>query len=366
MATRDVVQAAEVRLARVESMRAIAALAVLIGHLWLFGHAADPEHLLDTFWHRLLFSGGFGVFVFFALSGYLLFWPFARHYWGGEPERPNLRIYARNRALRILPLYWFAVVVLLLVQNEGGTFELWWRHLLFVQSMWRDSLTAVDGSLWSVAVELQFYAQLPLLAAGLALATRRSALGAAVVLVAAAVGCALLRRHLAGHNGDLWGYQLPTTFQYFVPGMLVALLRLRWDRRAPSLLAGPAGSSTVWLAASLPLWWLVVDRFNQELILPACFLLVGALVLPLRRGAGVAALEWRPLVAVGVASYSLYVWHLPIIDALDIDRFAGLALAGLPLSLAVAFLSYRLVERPPLLLRRQWARGSAAQLGSRS
>jgi peptidoglycan/LPS O-acetylase OafA/YrhL len=188
--TPQVVQAGEVRSASIESVRALAALAVLAGHVWIFSH--PPQLWFDTFAHRLVYGGGFGVFVFFGLSGYLLFWPFARRYFGGG-ERIDLPAYARNRFLRIVPLYWIAVVVLLIVQNGGGRFEDWWRHLLFVQSMWRDSLNAVDGPLWSVAVEIQFYALLPLLAWGLAKTARGPPIGAAALIDALAADTGVLR-----------------------------------------------------------------------------------------------------------------------------------------------------------------------------
>src|SRR3954468_6494368 len=189
-------QAGEIRLARVESLRALAALAVVVGHLWILTRTG-ADALVGNYWRRLLYGGGFGVFVFFALSGYLLFWPFVRSLWGdGGPI--SLGRYALNRALRILPLYYVAIVVLLVLQNHGGTFEQWWRHALFVQAMWTDSLNAVDGSLWSVSVEIQFYVLLPLIAAALAWASRRSRAGAAVILLAAAAASYALRRHLAG------------------------------------------------------------------------------------------------------------------------------------------------------------------------
>ena len=102
------------------------------------------------------------------------------------------------------------------------------------------------------------------------------------------------------------------------------------------------------------------------LICAASFLAIAACTLPLRDGPLVKALDWRPLVAVGVASYSLYLWHLPVIESLD-DVFATppspavLALVGVPASIAVALLSYRAIESPFLKLRRQWSRSSAAQ-----
>jgi peptidoglycan/LPS O-acetylase OafA/YrhL len=60
----------------------------------------------------------------------------------------------------------------------------------------------------------------------------------------------------------------------------------------------------------------------------------------------VRALEWRPLALVGVASYSLYLWHVPILDALGGPHAKQL--------LAVAIASYRLVEAPFLRLRQCW------------
>jgi hypothetical protein len=68
-------------------------------------------------------------------------------------------------------------------------------------------------------------------------------------------------------------------------------------------------------------------------------------VLPLRAGPLVRALEWRWLALIGVASYSLYLWHLPVLNALG-GTLPALLLLGTPLCLAIAFASYRLVEAP--------------------
>ena len=96
-------QAGEIRLARVESLRALAALGVLGSHAWGEHHSFTPA-AYDGHLDRLVFGGGYGVYVFFALSGYLLFRPLARAAFG-DGERVDLGDYGRNRVLRIVPLY---------------------------------------------------------------------------------------------------------------------------------------------------------------------------------------------------------------------------------------------------------------------
>jgi peptidoglycan/LPS O-acetylase OafA/YrhL len=91
---------------------------------------------------------------------------------------------------------------------------------------------------------------------------------------------------------------------------------------------------------------------------------VGACVLPVRRSRALRALEWRPLALLGVASYSLYVWHEPIVHGLrDATGWGYAPLLGLSLAVCVpiALLSYRLIEAPFLALRRRWAPAAAEQ-----
>lgn len=102
-------QAGEVRSARVESLRAVAAVAVLVAHVFGVAHAYGAT-VYRGYWHRLLLGGGFGVYLFFTLSGYLLYLPFARRDFGAGTE-VRLGRYLRNRALRIFPLYYLVLVV---------------------------------------------------------------------------------------------------------------------------------------------------------------------------------------------------------------------------------------------------------------
>src|SRR4051794_33073591 len=107
-----IAQAGEQRLARVESLRALAALGVVVGHLWAIslGRGANAaERVSGPLPRRMIFLLTYGVWVFFGLSGYLLFWPFVRRHFGDDGPI-DLARYARNRVLRILPLYFVAVV----------------------------------------------------------------------------------------------------------------------------------------------------------------------------------------------------------------------------------------------------------------
>jgi peptidoglycan/LPS O-acetylase OafA/YrhL len=355
-------QAGEQRLARLESLRALAALGVLAGHVWGVHHAFG-QGARESLLARTIFGGGYGVYVFFALSGYLLYRPLAAATFGGA--RIDLRRYAINRVLRTLPLYYAVVVVLLITQEGGGSSAQWLRFATLTENYFRSTALTVDDPIWSLIVELQFYALLPLVAFVLARLARGSLRSAAVLLLAAGLAGAALRVYLLNHRhvaDPRVVRSLITTAFFFTPGMLLALARVGWERRPDLRLPGLVGASDAWLLASVPVWLLVFDDYARTPWAAfASFLVVGAAALPLTPGPLIRALDWRPLALIGVASYSLYLWHLPIIDALEhhgTDGLAALTVLGIGLSLAVALVSYRLIEAPFLRLRRRWSSSS--------
>src|SRR5581483_2336906 len=215
--TSEVVQAGERRSARIESLRAVAALAVLVSHVWLYSHGFAASSY-DSFVHRVIAGGGFGVQLFFALSGFLIFRPFARRDFG-EGASIDWRTYVRNRAVRILPLYWCAVVVLLVFTQNGGSLTQWWRFTFFAQSFSAKTAQTVDGPMWSLVVELHFYILLPFLAWALAKVCRGRRWSAIAVLVVLAVPSVVFRR-FDPEPFSIWRYSLPGTFYGFVPGMV--------------------------------------------------------------------------------------------------------------------------------------------------
>lgn len=372
-----IVQAGEVRSARIEALRALAALSVVLSHAFVFSYGLGPQ-LTNTFGHRVLVEAGFGgVSFFFVLSGYLLFWPFARGAFGDGGE-VRVRRYAANRIVRILPLYYFIVALLLVAQHDGGSWNDWWHYLLFLQNFDSATLNTLDVPMWSLAIEAQFYLLLPLLAIGLARVAGGS-LGRAgallFVLGAASFAAELLFVRYGKPPSFRVQYSLASVLDFFAGGMGLALLRLHWERHPPRWLAGPLGSATAWLLAAVPLWVVVcwdVSFWTDPAKLAACMLVLGAFVLPLRDGPLSRVTDARGLSRLGVASYSLYLWHVPVIIALTSGSLGGAALVHLhptgwhvlglfagaaALATLLSVLTYRLVEAPALRLRRRWSMG---------
>lgn len=370
-------QAGERRSARVESLRALAALAVFVGHVFALSFGARPG-VFDGTKNQLLVGGGLGVFLFFTLSGYLLFLPFLRAQ-TGERRAVPLKEYARNRVLRILPLYVVVVTALSIIRPFDGQESQWWRFMLFIHNYSGTSITLPDAPVWSLQVEAHFYIVLPLVAWLLAKGTRGSLRATTVVLLVAAVVSYKLRAHGVQTRdglGVLYGlYSLPGLMYLFVSGMLLAVARVATDRRTPGWMALPViGSSTVWLAGgvALYLYMATTPQLTQTRLLPfAGFLVVAAAVLPLRSGLGVRALAWRPLALVGVASYSLYLWQVPVLQVLTgthvkiVDGMLATLGDGMDFKLALVVgsalvavftaASYLGIERPFLRLRKRWA-----------
>lgn len=356
----EVVQAGERRSARLESIRAVAALGVLLSHVFAYAHGWRPV-IYQGFLHRAIMGGGFGVQLFFALSGYLLYRAFAKRDFGNGSV--DLATYARNRALRILPLYYVVVVVLLLFTQHGGTWTQWWRFGLFAQEFSTKTAQTVDGPMWSLVVEVIFYILLPVLAWGLARLSRGSPVRAiGLLLVLGGLSAALYQYDPA--PAVVWNFSFPSTFYGFVPGMILAILAVHWKGGLPDRIKGLAANSDAWVVGSAILWLVIFWKYSLVLLTaPASFLLVGACVLPLGAKNVVRALDWRPLALIGVATYSLYLWHVPIIEHLAPHAphgTLGLLVVALPLCLAAAALSYGVVERTALRFRGRWAEQAAS------
>jgi peptidoglycan/LPS O-acetylase OafA/YrhL len=386
------------RLPGIEGLRAIAACSILVFHSWLFsppGRKPADLGALDRYMPDL----AFGVVLFFTLSGFLLYRPFAAAILRGESV-PSIGRYFRNRALRILPAYWsillFCAIVLGSALFWSGSGELVNGRLLdpdvlvraafFLQGYFTSTLLAGIGPAWSLAVEVVFYCALPLfavLAVGLARGrTQRSSRRFAVLVPAFLVLAVGLSGKVAAvlfvppatpydDWGQNWHSVLVRSFwcqaDLFAFGMALAVLRVesedgvvrlpRWWPKA-ALLAAVAAYATAAGSGSRALSYSLENTF----VAAACAFVLSLVVLPANRTVEsrfVRILETRALVAVGVVSYSIFLWHEPLIRWLDEQGLTfnghGAFLANLLVASAAtgvaSAITYRCVEAPALRLK---------------
>ncbi|CAN5674237.1 hypothetical protein BH10ACT1_BH10ACT1_14000 [soil metagenome] len=348
---------------QVEGVRAIAALAVVVTHVSLnaMGNRGPFGGLLA----RL----DVGVAVFFVLSGYLLYRPFAAALLRGE-ALPSARRYLRHRLLRIVPAYWVVVVASFLFATSSGLvlpstafspaasgvtsvpLSEMLRFATFTQVYWKDSVAGPFPQAWTLCVEMAFYLFLPVIAWALgrrspgtrAQRLRRQWIFLGILFVAAQVFRLWMVLHDPAYQGvigaDFTKYKawLPNHLDLFALGMGMAVLTVERQDGGPGAGAGErierlferrgaAGAS--WLVAlgalALAGYGLGISRTNlsytrvEEFTRQASYAVVAlGLVLPAvfgsRAGGGIRAfLSCGPMQFLGRISYGIYLWQIVVI-----------------------------------------------------
>lgn len=364
--------AGSVRFPLVDALRGIAALSVLAYH-GAFVLGALDENGLGPWLAEL----NVGVVLFFAISGFLLYRPFAvARLTGARP--PALRRYALRRVLRIVPAYWVALTLIAIAtaRDDVGTPEGLITYYGFLQGYRPQTVVGGIGQAWTLGVELAFYALLPVLALLVSrLRTPSRPVRGEVVLLggllalSVAYKLVLLEVVAPGDDRLLVGLiALPAQLDHFVLGMGLAVASAtgpgtdRGSRaarilaRAPAVAWAAAGAAFVALGAG----WHVGEetgRVLTEHALRGCValgLLLPAVIAPDGGGAVQWLLARRWLAWVGVVSYGVYLWHLDILRELETTGLADWAVlaGGAALSLLAGAMSWYGLERRMVALGR--------------
>ena len=371
-------------LPELESLRGIAMLLVFLFHLDARVRAPFLEHDSRVVSPLLAFvrAGHSGVGLFFILSAFLLSVPFLRQAAGGK--RVSVRRYFGRRALRILPLYYVAVLVGTVLSASVPS-QLWRGipYLFFLNALPGVStpLPPYSSVWWSLATEMQFYLVLPLLP--LALTSRAGRRCAMVVLGAWAAAYGVFLMHWFGAQtipGELaLGYSLFGRAPMFLAGIAAAWLYVHHGsalraRLSRNMILRHGGADVVLLAILTALayvlrWVVLIGPHGYEnppytaWHLPEVLLWTTVLLLLL-----VAPLRLKPLLSnpalnrLGVLSYSMYIWHVPVFVGgvrllstywrFSLGWNASTAVVASllgPLCVALSELTYRLIERPFLI-----------------
>jgi peptidoglycan/LPS O-acetylase OafA/YrhL len=378
-------------------LRAIACLMVLCHHLIIRIDAGPrPE------WVRALFDffvmGSYGVAVFFVLSGYLLSRPFWLALDAGE-AMPSLRTFALRRAARILPGFWLALTVTLVLGlvflDVHPSVLLFLRYLagFFLVSDWHyASLFPVEnnGPLWSIGFEVTSYVLLPFCLALLfwwrprqKWLMRGAWLGiiclvlALHALIVTYVPIDNFRRGfqfgLVG-GGKAWmpRYNPIGFFGIFAIGVLTAAVQVQWRHYRSYLFDGAAVAGLV-LAG-----WMMHANIHGSTDGYALFgIPYGYPLFPLGIALTLAAAPSSRLVGalmdnraarfVARISFGIYVWHYLVLEFIiqkvlanyphwriaHMSTWLAVAAATTVIAFALAWLSFRFIESPAI----RWARG---------
>jgi peptidoglycan/LPS O-acetylase OafA/YrhL len=386
----------------VDSLRAIAALCVLLTHTAVAaGVSGNPHGALSPYAQRL----DVGVAIFFLISGLLLYRPFVAARFRGR-SAPAAGPYAWRRFLRIAPAYWLALIVTALWVGTSaydlGVFSSsgFPTYFLMLQTYRGQTLSGGLVQGWTLTIEITFYAFLPLYAwvmrraAGRARSVRDGGAGRArSVLRSELIGLVVLVLISEAWKAVVLGGQsprqvvitpaldaLPSFLDQFALGMGLAVVSAWIEQRG----SNPRWVSRFdrapvlsWLFAAVafyvvskrigisPRFFAPMGRWQylgrEWLYAAVAFgLLLPAVIGDQTRGLPRRVLSWRVLAWLGLISYGIYLWQTTVLAQLQrwnfgahsiIHPWVWWSVGTLVMTAAIAAASYYLLERPLLSLK---------------
>jgi peptidoglycan/LPS O-acetylase OafA/YrhL len=348
-------------IAVLDGVRAIAIILVIVYHI----NRMTGDDLWTQSKYPLLSSistsGSSGVVLFFVLSGFLLFMPFAKALLF-ESNLPSTLSFYLRRIFRIMPGYYLSLFVLILLTAPQYLHRYSLHNLLLFLTFFMDSsprtFRQLNGPYWTLGIEWWFYMLLPWLCLGLYALVRRVPLKRRLPTLA----CCLLALIIYGLFIRDWGYYLqvyPTvTFliprsvlniimffifgvygkylEVFAIGMAISLCYIYTQYASPeNQLKAILHRLSLWLFGTgifllliNAMWhfehdynfhgWsffnpLVIDYFSFGDFTSAVGF--GLCVMAILFGPRFLQrpFEWQPLRWIGLISYGLYIWHLPML-----------------------------------------------------
>ena len=387
----------------IDGLRALAVAWVMVFHIYGFGANSPNITILGLFdidpW---LSSGYLSVTLFFALSGFLLMIPWAKNN-HANLNSPALAKYFRRRFYRIAPAYYVQILILFLILapialpswhpfSPLGIFTIF-SHLTLTHYLFpmTSAGLGINGALWTLTIEACFYIVLPFVA--------RFFLGR----------CALLYLIVSLLIAEIWRFfsfhalydflvwvtitlfpqiasysynpivmksflanQLPGHAFNFAIGMYLAGLYFDLTKQQKKIFENRSGgmlTTTFVFILALLAWFLTKPEILEVwrlyvLFIPVafvCALLVFLSSFP--NYFSIRILGAPPVRVLGIISYSVYLWHFPIVyfatthwvptGIVGAAKFYFLLVTCIPPTILIGYFSYRYIELPFLNLAKE-------------
>ena len=346
----------------IDALRGLAILAVIMVH------AGQSVPAVNSAFNVIAGAGARGVQLFYVASALTLCLSWRAR--AGHEQSPLRNFYLR-RLFRIVPMFYVAMAGYLLLYGMEPRYwapnGLRWYYIpltaLFVNGFHPETLTSVVPGGWSIAVEMTFYLVLPLLLR-FTRTLRSLLIAAALSLVAGRLAGSLAYAVYGPHYppSQLYLVDALAVLNFFsqLPVFMFGLLAFWLVQHRGDAMRGVRIASAIFIA------WLIGMRVFADLPLSR------VLTMPVAMGAlfaiGAVLLERRPTAllvnrlttSVGKVSYSMYLIHFAIIDALAAlnagQLFARFGNAGavahytvvVAVTFAVARISEAVIERPAI------------------
>ena len=370
------------RIPGADGLRALACLLVVWHHTT---QRFNPENSASWIQNIHFFGmrGEVGVSLFFVLSGCLLSFPFWNSFVNANPM-PRLRFYAINRTARIIPAYWFnlifctAIAIWAFDQNIN-----WWRlisGLLFINSYHYSSFfpAELNGPLWSIGLEVSCYVLLPIILFAIIKKTKKRSI-AIIGMITWILALQLLNPWIIDTfmtSDKLKGWQYGLTggakqwlpywnvgsfFAQFLCGSLAALIIVAL--RAHGTLKSRLFDLT-FVVFSISAIFLVATRLapgapdsftKQPYLAPFYAILMAAALVSASLSTQIYKLLDNKLFSwIAKLSFSIYLWHMFLIEIIQRKFISKYVYYGLTDSLQWVFVSSIVLIASILIAATSW------------
>ena len=275
-------------------------------------------------------SGYLGVELFFFISGFVLFYPYAKHLFEAA-AKPSVREFIYRRFIKIVPSYYLSILLIVVLgplmffpSHVTGHSIL--THLAFLHNFFSSDVTGINIVYWSLPIEVQFYLIFPLLCIPFA----RWPVPTAIAMSATAVSYRFWSSGCCVTDHAFVRYQVPAFADFFALGMLCSYFFVKARSLRPSWSLRPEWATICVLVSATLIVLMLRDVFAPLSVAggiggdnrPDQLFYLAALIFAFTLSSLFASTWWRSalsnrvFVFFATISYNLYLYHFILASSL--------------------------------------------------